>query len=230
MKTICIAGMAVAAACAGVQADCTIAVGGTASSNLITALNNLGYAYTDYSPNYPAPGSAEVIIVGMDGGAEGPDYSAFLAGGGDLIVTGGSNYDPYRSWVSNYFTITDTGAGWHTDGAWTKTLNNVASQYMPNNYSPEDGSLTYHMLALASGTAYGVNAEGYNMGAIQDYANGGSFNYMAMDLGPYGTGNDVNNFTTPFLKGAIEYACTVPTPGAAGLFGVAGLVAARRRR
>ena len=53
---------------------------------------------------------------------------------------------------------------------------------------------------------------------------------MAMDLGPYGSGNDINNFTIPFVKGAYEYACFVPTPGAAALFGVAGHAAGRRRR
>jgi hypothetical protein len=63
-----------------------------------------------------------------------------------------------------------------------------------------------HFLPTPNTTLYGKNGEGADIAAVRDYNNGGSFNYMGMDVGPYGTANDVNNFTTPWLKGSLDYA------------------------
>jgi hypothetical protein len=208
----------------------TIQIGGNSNTHLKDALNALGYAYTDVSPAFPAPGAADILIVGEDGGsAPGYDYTNFLNGGGDVIFTGGSGLQEWSDWTAGYFNNSYTG--WHTDGGWTTSANIPASQFMPGTYTPGDTSQTYHMMhfnATQDTTLYGKNGESADVAAFRTYANGGSFNYMALDLGPYGTQDDINNFTIPFMKSALQAA--VPAPGAAGILGLAGLGALRRRR
>lgn len=109
-----------------------IIVGGTATTNIITALNDLGEPFADVSPNFPAPGSADIIIIGMDGGNAGPDYNAYLDSGGDVIVTGGSSLQDYVNWVGNYFNTTDT-IGWHTDGDYHELVSHPANVGMPDD-------------------------------------------------------------------------------------------------
>jgi hypothetical protein len=211
----------------------TIGVGGNAYGNIANALDALGESYTLVGGEI-APGAYDIIIMAYDGGTwPAYDYNAFLDGGGDLIMTGGSNFP--GNWdvgMDGYFN--NTLAGWHTDGAWSTSVNNAITAPMPGTYSPEDSSLTYHMMHFDPGTPnttlYGKNAEGNDIAAVRDYNNGGSFNYMGMDLGPYGTQNDINNFTVPWLQGSLDYARRVPTPGAAALLGLGGLAGLRRRR
>ena len=218
----------------------TIVLGGNARGNLATALTNLGVTYTDAgSGQFPSPvgyGAGDVIIIGMDGGTDvATDYTGFLNAGGRLIVAGGSNWDDYRTWAAGYFNTTDTGSGWHTDGAWHNSFNSPLTSFLPASYTPEDVSLSYHMLAFLAGpntTLLGTNDEGVNIAAAQTYLNGGLFYYMAMDVGPYGTSNDIQNFTMPFLQGALGDVANIPEPATfaamAGGLALLGLLARRR--
>jgi hypothetical protein len=175
----------------------------------------------------------------MDGGAE-PfyDYTSFLNSGGHLIVTGGSNYDPYQTWAASYFNLTDTGSGWYTDGAWHTTVVDTATQYLPANYTFGDVKVTFHMLAFlptANTVLLGTNDEPSNILALRTYANGGTFEYLAIDPGQatYGTAGDLTNFTEPFLRGALQEAeapATTPEPATYGLFGIGVLLLAAFRR
>ena len=188
-------------------------------------------------PDPTGYGAGDTIIVGQDGGtAIPPDYSTFLNAGGHLVVAGGSNHDNWRNWVSLYFNITDTGIGWHTDGDWhAGPGTSPVTSLLPANYTFEDNSVTFHMLAFLATpntTLLGTNDEGNSIAAIRTYSNGGYFYYMALDPGPYGTSNDIQNFTTPFVQGIFATTAT-PEPGTSAAMGggiiLLGLVLRRRR-
>src|SRR4051812_1308070 len=111
--------VACVALCASV-ASATVVLGGTAQTYIEQALNTLGVNHTTVGSMFVDPngyGAGDTIILSEDGGGDnGYDYTGFLNSGGHLIVAGGSNLDSYRAWVGNYFNITDTQSGWHTDG------------------------------------------------------------------------------------------------------------------
>jgi len=211
------AASAVLVATAG-QVHGGITLGGAVDDrvNLQTALDDLGESYTPGS-EYPDPtglGAGDIIIIGMDGGT-GPyqDYTTFLNAGGDLICAGGSNWDPYRAWIAGYFNITDTASGWHTDGDWHKSSDHIANTYLPDDYTFETVGHTYHMLgflATPNTTILGYNDEGIDIAAIREYNNGGTFNYMALDLG--WRPGDQDAFITPWLHGALDAAREVVIP------------------
>jgi hypothetical protein len=241
MKKYAIAGYACLAALLSVPSANagTIVLGGTYAANLALVLTNLGISYVDATGDIPDPtgyGAGDTIIVGQDGGLTiPPDYNAFLNAGGHFVVAGGSNDDNYRIWVSQYFNITDTGIGWHTDGDWHSGPATSPHTYsLPVNYTFEDNAVSYHMLAFLPGpntTLLGTNDEGNYIAAIRDYANGGYFYYMAIDPGRYGTSNDIQSFTTPFVQGIFATATPEPATSAAmggGLI-LLGLVLRRRR-
>lgn len=233
MKSIVTAAaiLVAAAAAPALAGQPSIIVGGNQTGNIRAALDILGYQYTFQNGVFPTPGSADLIIVGQDGGSPpNVDYTASLNQGFDVIFCGGSGLQGWADWTSNYFNNTYTG--WQTDGPYHTVVNNAITQYLPNSYAPEDNRMTFHMMhfqATQNTTLYARNDLNRFIGAVRDYDNFGSFNYMAMDLGPYGNQNDINNFHVPFFRGAIEYS-QIPAPGAATLLGVAGLAAVRRRR
>ncbi len=217
-------------ACGGVARADHIVVGGTATTNIITALNDLGEAFTLVA-GIPAPGAGHIIIIGMDGGIEPmPDYNAWLDAGGDLIVTGGSNWQPYRDWVSEYFNTTDTAGGWHTDGDWHKLSGHKANVGLPDDYTFSENGHTFHMLgflATPNTTLLGNNDEPNNIAAIRDYNNLGTFNYMALDLGI--RAGDQAEFITPWVAAALN-AARIPAPATLSFLAVGGLLGLRRRR
>jgi hypothetical protein len=211
-----VVGLAVVVLAAAGDAKAVIVVGGNYNSNIQTALNDLGESFTLSPSLHPDPtglGAGDIIIIGQDGGT-GPfvDYNAFLNAGGDLIFTGGSNYDPFRTWAAGYFNITDTASGWHTDGDWHKTSDHAANSYLPDDYAFTESGHTFHMLAFLptpNTTLLGRNDEPVYVAAIREYGGGGTFNYMALDLGR--RPNDQSEFITPWLRGALE-AAVIPEP------------------
>lgn len=216
----------------GIAEAGSIVLGGTNATttrNIRDALTGLGFAFVDQSgtmtPSAAGLGAGDFIIIGNDGGSQAlSDYTAFLNAGGHVIVAGGSSLAAYRDWVDNYFNIVDTGLGWHLDGGWTTTSAHAVNAYLPANYVFHNNFMTYHMLGLAATpntTLLGVNAEPNAVGAIRSYANGGTFHYMALDIGgQYQNVNDQAQFVQPWLRGAIEGVdAQVPEPVSLLLFG-----------
>jgi hypothetical protein len=186
--------LALALASGRLCAQVTVTLAGTASGGISQALNSLGRTFTaagaTMGPNPATYGlrAGDVLIISNDGGTDSSffDYTSFLNSGGHLILVGGSNYQPYRDWVAGYFNITDTANTWHTDGAWTTLVNNTVTSGLPSPYTFTGTSLTYHMLGFLSTpntVLYGRNDEGVAVGAFRTYSNGGTLNYMALDLG-----------------------------------------------
>jgi hypothetical protein len=133
------------------RAQVTVVLAGTSSAAISQALNSMGQAFTaagsTMGPNPTTYGlrAGDFIIISNDGGTDASffDYTSFLNSGGHVILVGGSNYQPYRDWVSGYFNITDTANTWHTDGAWTNTaIGNAVTSGIPNTYTFENNSAT----------------------------------------------------------------------------------------
>jgi hypothetical protein len=222
--------------CTRLEAQVTIIVGGNSADNITAVLGGLNVGYvnaTQFMTPDPAAydlGPGDVIIISNDGGS-GPfvDYRDFLAAGGHLIVMGGSNDQGYRDWAALYFTLTDTAGGWHTDGAWETTeTNHPAAQGLPATYTFENNSATYHMLAFLPATdtvLYGRNTEPNFIAAIRTYSGGGTFNYMALDIGrsDYTSTADYNTFVVPWLTAGLQIAA-VPEPSTWALMGMGMLL------
>jgi hypothetical protein len=207
------------------MASATVVLGGTAQTYIAQALQTLGVVYTDVNTEFVNPsgyGAGDTIILSNDGGSDnGYDYNNFLNAGGHLIVTGGSNFDPYRTWVSNYFSITNTSKGWYTDGAWHKSGNYQPTQYMPTDFTFSNNSISFHMLSFLptpNTTLLGHDDEPADIAAIRAYGNNGFFYYMAFDPGPYSNDpTDQNGWTVPFVKSAL--AAQVPEPSTLAMLG-----------
>ncbi len=211
---------------AQLSAQVTVVLSGTSSSGISQALNSLGQSFTAAGSTMgPNPATynlraGDFIIISNDGGTDASffDYTSFLNSGGHVILVGGSNYQPYRDWVAGYFNITDTANTWHTDGAWTTLVSNSLTSGLPSPY-------TFTVL-------YGRNDENVAIAALRTYNNGGTLNYMALDLGngSYVTTADLNSFIVPWLRSSLA----IPEPSTYALFGtglaVLGFRAWRRRR
>ncbi|MFZ0706751.1 MAG: PEP-CTERM sorting domain-containing protein [Candidatus Korobacteraceae bacterium] len=238
MKIVRIFVLVACVALVATMANATVILGGTNDTYIAQALQTLNVQYTDDSGGFVNPaglGSGDTIIMSFDGGGDGAfDYTNFLNAGGHLIMMGGSNYDPYRAFVGNYFNITNTQNGWYQDGAWHKDGNYQQTQYMPSDYTFNNSAMTYHMLTFLptqNTLLLGHDDEPADIAAFRTYDNGGFFYYMAFDPGPYSSDpGDFNNWTVPFIQSALD--AQVPEPSTLLMMGssLLGLGIWRRRK
>lgn len=193
----------------------------TSNDNLATALNTLGYAFTDSGSVGPT-GGAQLIIDGQNGGNALPDWSAHLNSGGHVLITGGSATAGFLASVGLYFT-TDGTLAWHRTNAcandWTTTAFLPLLAYVPMTMEFEPGTtnLVGHMTHISPAsiwitgtTLLGMNCEGKYIAAVREYPSGGTLTYMLLNIGDPGfiTTNDQEFFVTPFIKGYLEWLRT----------------------
>lgn len=237
-------------AAAAPAAQAGILVGGSATQYIVNALNTLGVAHTDIGWGaMPATVKAgDTLILSYDGGAYGyVDYTGALNAGADIIVFGGScDGDGFTGWLGRYINNDGPCANWHIGKGWTTLASNNATRFVPANYMHAADKMGYHMTHLketARTVILGKNGEDKPIAAFRTYANGGSFHYMGLDLGMYGSTADTQAFTAPYLQGALLAArdglvtpeptpAPVPEPDSVALMGVAlaGLYVVRRKR
>jgi len=200
--------------------DClkhTIIVAGSAddyNNRYITAaLDNLGVSYTVESTMWATPKAATILIMSEDGDTyDGLDYQAHLDAGYHVLMIGGSHWNPYYTWIQNYLNVT-ADYTWHmSDGCtpdWTKDADNAFTQYLPATYEFSDQQISYHMLHFTAAQPAGTTLLGHTCHGSPDnymyvsrkYPSGGTFTYMAFDLGARTAGNTSAEFVEPFLKG-----------------------------
>lgn len=202
----------------------SVRVAGNANIHLMSALDALGEPYTLDGSEWPAVGSGGVLIIGHDGASvTAPNYQLHLDAGGHLLLVGGSGDPAYAAWAQAF--IVNTGEGnWHQSSACASDWNAVGAHPMtallPAAYEFMDQSLSYHMLHF---TAAGQPADTELLGqncepgpnnyvlATRRYPSGGTFTYMALDIGPYSDAASGPNFVQPFLQGYLDYVRT-PAP------------------
>lgn len=196
----------------------SIHVAGNAITYLIEGLVALGEAHTSEFVEWPAPDAAGVIVIGHDGaGAIAPNYQAHLDAGGHLLLVGGSGDPAYAAWASAF--VANTGEGnWHMSDTcasdWNTTGAHPMTALLPATHEFLDQSVSYHMLHFTAagqpadtellGQSCEVGPNNYVL-ATRRYASGGTFTYMALDLGPYSDATSGPMFVQPFLQGYLAY-------------------------
>lgn len=203
--------IALTAALSSTASAQSIILAGSSNSYVKQALDNLGVTYTEELSMWATPDAADVLIMADDGGTDTPvDYSTHLANGRHVLMIGGSNWGPYYSWVDGYLTR-DASTGWHTSGDcmsdWTTTGANPVTALLPATYEFADQDTSYHMLHFAASQPAGTVLLGQTchaapdnyVAAVRTYPSGGTFTYMALDLGQYQAGTTSADFVEPFL-------------------------------
>ncbi len=200
-----------------VSAQETIRVGGNFRPNLITALNELEEQSNESTDYWLAADSADILIHGHDGGsANMPDYSAHLAAGKHVIVFGGSGLSSY---FDNNISPNFAGVykGWRQvtdcDPDWTTTEAHPITQYVPETYVFPLTAHSYHMVLFNENQDDSVTLLGRKcseapnnyIAAVKKFPGGGTFTWMAFDLGSRTNANSQSEFITPFMRGYLDF-------------------------
>lgn len=202
----------------------SILVSGNANSFLTPALTTLGEAFASEALDWPTPLSAGVLVLGRDGGLDmPPDYQAHLDAGAHLLVAGGSSTIAFGDWINLFFSSTGS-VGWHQSSAcisdWNTTGMHPITAYLPATYEFSNQSTSYHMVHF---TAAGQPPETELLGqscemgpdnfllATRRFPSGGTFTYLATDIGRYDGPGTQADFVVPFFQGYLEYI-RMPAP------------------
>lgn len=231
------------------SANAALYVGGYSTSDptaadtqLIKSLDALGETYTQITPtSLPTSLSqGDILVIGINGyppTSPLPDINAWLDAGVDLILVGGAATPEWVTWTQNYFNTIPKPAGFSTDYSdlWTSLGDTYVTKYLPTTYTIQaDFVYAFYMqsfLATPNTTLYAQNGQTPSeyIGAVRDYENGGSFNYLS-----YAWGTDFlpldEAFMADWLRGSLEYARYVPEPLPVSLFAAALIMLFVRRK
>lgn len=204
--------------CTNACAPGSIFLAGFSSMFLSSALVSLGEPFASDAIEWPAPGSAGVLIVGHDGASPSPvDYQPHFDAGGHLLLVGGSGDPAYAAWANGFFAASDD-AGWHQSSGcvtdWNTTGAHPMTAFLPANYEFGLPDTSYHMIHFEAagqppetellGQSCEPGPNNYVL-ATRRFAGGGTFTYMALDLGQYGDATTEMQFVAPFLQGYLDY-------------------------
>jgi hypothetical protein len=150
----------------------------------------------------------------------GPDYTAHLDSGKHVLMIGGSGDPAFQDYISGYLGV-GVFQSWHTAEDcmtdWNTGAAHPMTTLLPAQYEFPEQSASYHMVHFAdAGQPNGVTLLGRTCHSPPDnhvlatraYNNGGTFTYMALDLGPYADGIMQDQFVVPFLQGYFNWLQT----------------------
>ncbi len=199
-----------------------LALAGEATQYLASELAGLGETWSTPAYVWGDPDAKGVVIIGNDGGlGTFPDYSTFLAAGRHLLVVGGSGDDAFSPWLDGYL-ATDGPGLWHESSGctpdWTSTASHPLTKLLPATYEFDREELSYHPLHLSATQPAGVvllgatcdNPDAPYISATRRYASGGTFTYLALDLGTYQDPAGQSEFIRPFLQGYLAFVRSKP--------------------
>lgn len=202
--------------------DCTLGaltIAGNGRTYAVNAATGLGEVFTNYSANQWLPANNVVVLIeANDGASAPPDYSTPLNAGAHILLIGGSGLQAYTTEIDKYV-ATDKTFAWHQSSGctadWIAIGNHPAGKYLPATIEfSGNQSVSYHMLHFAAQqpmgtTLFGRSCEGNTnyVAVSRTYSSGGTFTYMALDVGNY-TDTTVQSDTTfvrPLIKGWLEW-------------------------
>jgi cysteine-rich repeat protein len=169
--------------------------------------------------SYGAAPASGVLITSNDSEDKTfpTNWQTFLDAGGNILVIGGSNSAEYRTFIGGFLTL-DATPGWEQSDEctsdWNKIGTHAATTALPATYEFPNQATSFHMTHFPSagqpaGTVLlgetchaGGNDAIY---ALRTYPSGGTFAYLAYDLGKFvGTGTTAA-FTIPFLQSYLAH-------------------------
>jgi cysteine-rich repeat protein len=209
-------------ACTNLCAKGALSLGGNEKTYIQNALVDMKEAFTAVpagaSPYGAAPASGVFITSSDNTDKTFPtNWQTFLDAGGNILVIGGSNTAEYRTFIGGFLTL-DATTTWHTSDDCTSDWNKIGAHAitanMPATFEFAEQQTGFHMTHFPSaGQPMGTvllgetcHAAGNDaILATRTYASGGTFTYLAFDLGKF-FGNGTNSgFTVPFLQGYLSY-------------------------
>ena len=196
------------------------ALAATAGSASAAVFNEIGDA-TDLQPGQNVA-NGTTSIAGLNDGGEDVDLYAFAWGGGALVIdTVGSSWDTQL----HLFDFAGNGIGENDDSAGSSPQSEIALDLVAG----------FYLVAITEFNNDAVDAGGLPIFGFTNTFSADNGNFIqglegngplaGWDLGFFGTpvgGDYVINFSS-----AVD---AIPAPGTAGLIGLAGLAAVRRRR
>jgi cysteine-rich repeat protein len=194
----------------------TILLSGTATGQIQTALDSLGEPFMLSFNQWLAPDSADILIMSFIGADRPPpDYIEHLNSGKHVLILGGSNNQEFHDWLSEY--VSPGMFGWHYSedcmSDWDVGDAHPMTALLPAQYEFDDQTVSQHMVHfLDAGQPYAVRLLGHTCHQAPDhhvlvtrpYDNGGSFTYLAFNLG-WNAGAGLNQFLVPFLDGYLDW-------------------------
>jgi cysteine-rich repeat protein len=192
----------------------TIAIGGTSTTSLDYALDNvMGETFTLSFNQWLAPHSADILIMSNTGGNDpAPDYNAHLNSGKHVLMFGGNSGQAFADWLSGY--VTPGVPGWHFSedcvSDWTSGDGHPMTALMPAQYEFSNQMTPQHPFHFVdAGQPNAARLLGRTCHQAPDnhvlitrlYNHGGSFTYMAFKF----DGGALNDFFVPFLEGYLDH-------------------------